>query len=54
MSDKIAHELWAAAQLLPGEGIEDGVKRIQAILDEINERTNKQEDTWTMQSYPHA
>jgi hypothetical protein len=23
-----AHEIWALAQLLPGEGIEDGVKRI--------------------------
>jgi len=28
----LAHELWAAAQLMPGEGIEDGVDRIAAIL----------------------
>lgn len=28
----IAHELWAAAQLAPGEGIEDGVRRIEAII----------------------
>jgi len=29
----LAHELWAASQLLPGEGITDGVDRIQGILD---------------------
>ncbi|MBU9632044.1 hypothetical protein KTE60_22425 [Burkholderia multivorans] len=28
----LAHELWAAAQLAPGEGIEDGVRRIEAIV----------------------
>lgn len=27
-----AHELWAVAQLVPGEGIEDGVMRIEALL----------------------
>ena len=27
------HELWAAAQLMPGEGIEDGVKRIEELLE---------------------
>jgi hypothetical protein len=27
-----AHELWAAAQLVPGEGIEDGVARIEALF----------------------
>ena len=26
------HELWAAAQLMPGEGIEDGVRRIEEIV----------------------
>ena len=30
--DDISHEIWAAAQLLPGEGIENGVDRINAIL----------------------
>lgn len=30
----LAHELWAAAQLLYGEGITDGVDRIVAILGE--------------------
>ena len=30
--DDISHEIWAAAQLLPGEGIVDGVDRISAIL----------------------
>jgi len=28
-----AHEIWAAAQLTPGEGIEDGVARVEALLD---------------------
>ena len=28
------HILWAVAQLLPGEGIEDGVERITALLAE--------------------
>ncbi|KWE25685.1 hypothetical protein [Burkholderia territorii] len=31
-TDDLAHELWAAAQLGPGEGIEDGVRRIAAIV----------------------
>ena len=31
------HELWAAAQLAPGEGIEDGVARISAILSAPHE-----------------
>ncbi|MDN8068788.1 hypothetical protein [Burkholderia vietnamiensis] len=31
-ADALAHEVWAAAQLVPGEGIEDGVQRIAAIL----------------------
>jgi len=30
----LAHEIWATAQLLPGEGIEDGVDRIEEILNE--------------------
>lgn len=28
----LAHEVWAAAQLMPGECIEDGVKRVAEIL----------------------
>lgn len=27
-----AHELWALAQLMPGEGIENGVSRVRAFL----------------------
>lgn len=27
-----AHEIWAAAQLMPGESIRDGILRIAAIL----------------------
>lgn len=30
----VAHEIWATAQLLPEEGIEDGVHRIVEILKE--------------------
>lgn len=32
--EDLAHEIWAAAQLTPGEGIEDGVERIMNILKE--------------------
>jgi len=28
----LSHEIWAAAQLLPNEGIEDGADRIASIL----------------------
>ncbi|KKL34020.1 hypothetical protein WR30_26160 [Burkholderia contaminans FFH2055] len=31
-TEGVAHELWAAAQLTPGEGIEDGTRRVAAIL----------------------
>ena len=35
----IAVEIWATAQLLPDEGIEDGVRRIKEVLFEyIKER----------------
>ena len=30
--DALAHEIWAVAQLTPGEGILDGVDRIVALL----------------------
>ena len=30
--DALAHEIWAVAQLAPGEGIVDGVARIAALL----------------------
>jgi len=30
--DELAHEIWAVAQLAPGEGIVDGVDRIVALL----------------------
>ena len=29
---KLAHEIWSAAQLAPGEGIEDGIARIESAL----------------------
>ena len=31
-SDDLAHEIWAAAQTAPGEGIDDAVERIAALL----------------------
>ena len=33
--EDIAHEIWAATQLLPDEGILDGVDRIIDILKEV-------------------
>jgi hypothetical protein len=33
-TSEIVHEIWASAQLSPGEGIEDGVDRIAKILSE--------------------
>ena len=32
VSDDLAHEIWAAAQTAPGEGIEDAVERVAALL----------------------
>ncbi len=31
-AEGLAHEVWAAAQIAPGEGIEDGTRRVAAIL----------------------
>jgi hypothetical protein len=31
--ENISHDVWGAAQLLPGEGVEDGVARIMNTLD---------------------
>ena len=30
--NQLSHEIWAVAQLTPGEGIADGVARIEALL----------------------
>ena len=30
----LSHEIWAAAQLAPGEGVVDGVARVEALLRE--------------------
>lgn len=32
--DALSHEIWAAAQLAPGEGIADGAARVEALLRE--------------------
>ena len=37
LTGDLAHELWAAAQLVPGESITDGVNRIAAILTRLSE-----------------
>ena len=34
-SKRDPHEIWAAAQLMPGEGIEDGVRRIKELLQGV-------------------
>lgn len=42
MLDDISHEIFAAAQLTPNEGIEDAVERISDILNrEFLKKTNK-------------
>lgn len=41
--NNLAHELWAAAQLTPGEGIEDGVNRVVGILESV-QRSQDLED----------
>ena len=33
--DSLAHEMWAAAQLAPGEGVEDGAGRLTKILQRV-------------------
>jgi len=39
VSDDLAHEIWAAAQTAPGEGIEDAVERVAALLDRYGKGT---------------
>ena len=41
-----AHEIWAAAQLAQGEGIEDGANRIAAILARIDAERGKEVVAW--------
>lgn len=41
MKQDIAHEIWAAAQLMPDEGIEDGVRRIEDVLKDADMFTIK-------------
>jgi len=47
-----AHEIWAAAQLTPGEGIADGVARVAALLDAPRVPMSKQwENTEAIRQY---
>jgi hypothetical protein len=41
-SDDLAHEIWAAAQTAPGEGIEDAAERVAALLAREAVRLNAQ------------
>jgi len=43
----LAHELWAAAQLAPGEGISDGVARLVSILAQPSEADGVERYDWT-------
>ena len=49
MNKELSHELWAAAQLTPGEGIEDGADRIAAILSRIGAERGKEAACWQFQ-----
>lgn len=37
-----AHEIWATAQLLPGEGIVDGVGRVESLLSQCRKEARKE------------
>lgn len=50
MLDGLAHEIWAAAQLLPHEGILDGVDRIKKVLVD-NQKDIAQQINPTMPSF---
>lgn len=41
-NEDIAHEIWAAAQLMPWECVEDGVDRILEILEREEKKCNCQ------------
>lgn len=41
--EELAHELWVAAQLMPWEGITDGVDRIIEILEREENRNENSE-----------
>jgi len=60
--DGLAHEIWAAAQLMPNEGIVDGVDRIKKVLEEAVEISIQHPqpvmclgcEYWRMPSYGHC
>jgi len=41
---ELAHTLWSAGQLIPGEGIEDGVRRILQVLDDFKRTCEEVEE----------
>ncbi len=53
----LAHEVWSAAQLPPGEGIADGVARIEAILARATQQATKGDEIceheWSPITEPH-
>lgn len=44
----LAHELWATAQLIPNESIEDGVSRIKETLNSVFAVRAVQREIWRM------
>ena len=50
-SDKDYHEIWALAQLLPGEGVVNGVSRIKKFIEESVKLSSKIRCTIAQQVY---
>ena len=53
-----AHEAWAAAQLAPGEGIEEGAARVAAVIEksiaEATQDLRADRDSWIQQASDRA
>lgn len=49
--DALAHEIWAAAQLAPGEGVADGVARVEVLLRQALERVAAKVVAWARPVY---
>lgn len=47
--DALAHEIWAAAQLAPGEGVADGVARVEVLLRQALERVAAKVVAWDVE-----
>jgi len=49
----MAHEIWAAAQLAPGEGIVDGAARVEALLSRYGRPAGDAQPVADHKFYPH-